>query len=61
MCLTAIDYATKWVEARPLAKIREKEMVEFLTEFIVFHFWIHRIIVTDNGTHLIGEKFTNAL
>ncbi|XP_074323942.1 uncharacterized protein LOC141660858 [Apium graveolens] len=54
-------YATKWIEARPLAKIREKEMVEFLMEHIVFSFGVPRIVVTDIGTQFIGEKFTHTL
>ncbi|KAK1377987.1 Rve domain-containing protein [Heracleum sosnowskyi] len=40
--IVAIDYATKWVEAKPLARIREKEMIEFFMEFIVFRFGIPR-------------------
>ena len=34
----AVDYVTKWVEARPLARIREKEMIEFFMELIIFRF-----------------------
>lgn len=44
-----------------MAKIREKEMVEFLTEFIIFQFAVPRIIITDNGTQFVGETFTGAL
>ncbi|XP_074327812.1 uncharacterized protein LOC141665728 [Apium graveolens] len=32
--VVAVDYATKWVEAKPLSKIREKEMIEFFMEYI---------------------------
>lgn len=59
--IVAVDYATKWVEAKLVAKIREKETVEFLMESIIFRFGIPRIIVTDNGTQFVGETFTNAL
>lgn len=48
--IMAVDYATKWIEAKPLAEIREKEMVEFFIEFSVFHFGVPKIIITDNGT-----------
>lgn len=59
--VVAVDYATKWIEAKSLARIREKEMVEFLMEFIVFRFGIPRIVVTDNGSQFVGKDFTNAL
>lgn len=55
--MVAIDYFTKWVEAKPLARIREEEMIEIVMEFIVFHFEIPRIVVTNNGTWFIGDKF----
>ncbi|XP_074346466.1 uncharacterized protein LOC141685252 [Apium graveolens] len=32
--VVAVDYATKWVEAKPLSKIREKEMIEFFMEYV---------------------------
>lgn len=53
--VVAVDYATKWIEAKPLAKIHEKEMIEFLMEFIVFRFGVPIISVTDNRTQFIGE------
>jgi hypothetical protein len=59
--VVAIDYVTKWVEAKPLARIREKEMVEFFMEHIVFRFGIPQVVVTDNGTQFVGEQFENAL
>ncbi|XP_074377708.1 uncharacterized protein LOC141719230 [Apium graveolens] len=49
------------VEARPLAKIREKEKIEFLMEYIMFRFGIPRVVVTDNGTQFVGDKFIETL
>ncbi|XP_074373571.1 uncharacterized protein LOC141713906 [Apium graveolens] len=37
--VVAVDYATKWVEARPLAKIREKEMIEFFDGIHCVQIW----------------------
>ncbi|XP_074327672.1 uncharacterized protein LOC141665582 [Apium graveolens] len=55
--VVAVDYATKWIEARPLEKIREKEMIEFLTEYIMFRFGVPRIIVeVSNRIILQGLK-----
>ena len=59
--MVAIDYVTKWVEAKPLARIREKDMIEFLMEFIVFRFGVPQTIVTYNGTQFVGEDFENTL
>ncbi|GJU12156.1 reverse transcriptase domain-containing protein [Tanacetum coccineum] len=47
--LVAIDYFTKWVEAKPLAKISGKD-VKIL-------FGIPKIIVTDNGTQFVNDPF----
>ncbi|XP_074342777.1 uncharacterized protein LOC141680452 [Apium graveolens] len=55
--VVAVDYATKWVEAKPLSKIREKEMIGFFMEYVVFRFGIPRILVSDNGTQFIGAQF----
>lgn len=38
--LVAIDYTTKWVEAKLVAHIREKEMIEFFINFVVFRFGV---------------------
>lgn len=59
--IVVVDYATKWIEAKPLAKIREKEMIEFLMKFIVFSFGVPRMLVTNDETQFMGEKFTNVL
>lgn len=51
----------RWIETKPLDKIREKEMVEFLMKFVIFRFGVPRVIVTDNGTQFFGKTFTGAL
>jgi hypothetical protein len=37
--LVVIDKFTKWIEARPLAKINSKQMVSFIQD-IIFHFGV---------------------
>ncbi|XP_074347099.1 uncharacterized protein LOC141685922 [Apium graveolens] len=59
--VVAVDYATKWVEAKPLSKIREKEMIEFFMEYVVFRFGVPRISVSDNGTQFVGAQFEKVL
>ncbi|XP_074373769.1 uncharacterized protein LOC141714106 [Apium graveolens] len=36
-------------------------MVEFLMEYIIFKFAVPRILVIDNATQFVGEKFTQKL
>ena len=59
--IVAVDYYTKWVEAKALARIREKEVVQFFMDFIVFRFGVPRVVVTDNGSQFIGKDFEEAL
>ncbi|KAK4388840.1 hypothetical protein Sango_2221000 [Sesamum angolense] len=55
--IVAVDYFTKWVDAEPLAKISEKEVIKFLWRNIVCRFGIPRAIISDNGTQFSGNKF----
>lgn len=48
--VVVVDYTTNWFKAKPLAGIREKEMIEFFMEFIVFRFGVHRTVGIDNRT-----------
>jgi hypothetical protein len=56
--LVMVDKFTKWIEARPLAKIGSKKVVRFVHD-IVFRFGVPDSIIIDNGTQFIGEKFLN--
>jgi hypothetical protein len=53
--LVAVDKFTKWIEARPLAKISSKQVVNF-TQDIIFCFGVPNSIISDNGTQFTGEK-----
>ncbi|GJR09834.1 reverse transcriptase domain-containing protein [Tanacetum coccineum] len=50
--VVAIDYFTKWVEAKPLVKITGKEIIRFVMDNIICRYGLPRIIVTDNGAQL---------
>jgi hypothetical protein len=54
--LVVANKFTKWVEAKPLAKIGSKEAVDFIQD-IIFRFRVPNSIITNNGTQFIGEKF----
>ncbi|XP_071700350.1 uncharacterized protein [Rutidosis leptorrhynchoides] len=55
--IVAIDYFTKWVEAKPLATISGKRVRNFVWEDIVCRFGIPNEIVSDNGTQFAGDPF----
>ncbi|GKC28393.1 reverse transcriptase domain-containing protein [Tanacetum coccineum] len=50
--IVAIDYFTKWVEAKPLVKITGKEIIRFVMDNIICRYGLPRVIVTDNGAQL---------
>ncbi|XP_073121339.1 uncharacterized protein [Henckelia pumila] len=54
--LVAVDYFSKSVEAEPLAKITEKEVLNFLWKNIVCRFEIPRRLISDNGRQFYGSK-----
>ena len=54
--LVAVDKFTKWIEARPIAKIRSEEAVEFFLD-IIHRFGVPNSIITDNGTQFTGKFF----
>ena len=44
-----IDYFTKWVEAKALATIIEKNVRSFIWRNIICRYRIPRVLVSDNG------------
>ncbi|KAL0440227.1 UNVERIFIED_CONTAM: hypothetical protein Slati_2505700 [Sesamum latifolium] len=59
--LVAIDYFTKWVEAEPLARITEGEVMKFIWKNIVCRFGVPREIVSDNGRQFRDEEYKNGV
>jgi hypothetical protein len=54
--LVVIDKFTKWVKAKPLAKIGSKQAIDFIQD-IIFHFGVPNSIIANNGTQFTREKF----
>ena len=52
--LVAVDKFSKWIEARPIGKIKSEQAVLFFTD-IVFRFGVPNSIITDNGTQFTGK------
>ncbi|GKV46501.1 hypothetical protein SLEP1_g53483 [Rubroshorea leprosula] len=47
--VVAVDYFTKWIEAKPLSTTTEKKIEEFLFNSILCRFGIPKLIIADNG------------
>ena len=52
--IVAVDYFSKWVEARAVTGITCQDVKNFLWKNIITRYGIPRIIVTDNGTQFEG-------
>ncbi|XP_030922855.1 uncharacterized protein K02A2.6-like [Quercus lobata] len=55
--LVGMDYFTKWVEAEPLANIRDLDAKKFSWKNIVTRFRIPRILISDNGLQFDRKFF----
>jgi hypothetical protein len=47
--VVAIDYFTKWVEAKTLASVTGRHMEKFIWEHIIYHIGVPHIIISNNG------------
>ena len=47
--LVGTDYFTKWVEAEPLANIRDVDAKKFVWKNIVTRFGVPHVLISDNG------------
>ncbi|XP_073030713.1 uncharacterized protein [Primulina eburnea] len=57
--LESVDYFSKWVEAEPLAKITEQEVLKFLWKNIVCQFGVPRRLISNNGRQFQGKEITS--
>ena len=55
--VVGIDYFTKWVEAKALATITEKNIRGFVWRCIICRFGILRVLVSDNGKQFDNDSF----
>ncbi|XP_066319994.1 uncharacterized protein [Miscanthus floridulus] len=56
--LVTVDKFSKWIEARPISRIRSEEAMTFFTN-IIHRFGVPNSIIIDNGTQFTGKKFLN--
>lgn len=55
--IVAVDYMTKWVEAKAVAHITAQICRGFFHEHVVTRFGISRTLITDNGRQFIDSSF----
>ena len=55
--LVGTDYFTKWVEAEPLANIRDMDVNNFLWKNTITRFRIPHTLISDNGLQFDSKSF----
>ncbi|GJW07838.1 reverse transcriptase domain-containing protein [Tanacetum coccineum] len=55
--IVAIDYFTKWIEAKPVAIIRDNQIKKFVWDNIVCKFCLLEEIISDNGKQFRDNPF----
>ena len=55
--LVGTDYFTKWVEAEPLANIKDADAKKFIWKNIVTHFGIPHTLISDNILQFDSKAF----
>jgi hypothetical protein len=55
--VVAVEYFTKWIEAKPLATITSATIQKFFWQNIVCHFGVLKAITVDNRTQFDAETF----
>ena len=55
--LVDTDYFTKWVEAEPLANIRDVDAKRFVWKNIVTRFGVPHVLILDNGLQFDNKMF----
>ena len=55
--LVSTNYFTKWVEAKPLANIRDVDAKRFVWKNIVTRFEISQTLISDNGLKFDNKTF----
>ncbi|GKV53168.1 hypothetical protein SLEP1_g59706 [Rubroshorea leprosula] len=54
--IVATDYFTKWVEARPMKKVDQGDVIKFIKEDLIHRFGLPETITSNQGTALVGSQ-----
>ena len=55
--MVGTDYFTKWVEAKPLANIKDADAKKFIWRNIVIPFGVPQTLISDNGLQFYSKAF----
>ena len=55
--LVYTDYFTKWVEAEPLANIRDVDVKRFIWKNVITQFGVPYVLISDNGLQFESKVF----
>ena len=55
--LVGTNYFTKWVEAEPLANIKDVDAKRFVWKNIVIRFGVPHVLISDNGLQFDNKMF----
>ena len=55
--MVSTDYFTKWVEAEPLANIRDVDAKRFIWKNIITRFGVPRTLISNNGLQFNSKSF----
>ncbi|GJU82044.1 reverse transcriptase domain-containing protein [Tanacetum coccineum] len=58
--IVAVDYFTKWIEAKPVATITGNQVKKFIWDNIVCRFELPREIISDNGKQFRDNPFKDS-
>src|SRR6266545_4845732 len=53
--VVAMDYFSRWPEARPLKAANAETVATFIYEEIICRFGAPRVLQSDRGTHFVNE------
>src|SRR5206468_1014593 len=59
--ITAMDYLTKWPEARVIKMANAKEVLDFIYEDIICRYGYSQKILTDRGSHFNNQIITKMM
>jgi len=54
--IVAVDYFTKWIEAKPLTTITTQQVQQFVWKDIICRYGVPHTIITDNGRQFIDKE-----
>jgi transposase InsO family protein len=54
--LVAIDYVTKWIEAIALKNMTHRDVIEFLTEHIIYRFGSPQTLTTNKRNSFMSKE-----